>query len=257
MKITIEKEKFRSMLERSLVAGGSKPLLENVVAEFHNGGILFRDKSKDVVQIWHYYKDSYFESLEHNDGEMVPLTDNLLKNIKEAFEKDKTLTVETISKPQEKILISGQKETFQDNIVEANKPEWKIEIEPSKKYGYMAKFTKTVPKVMISIDVEEFKSIPHVDTFILQSANEKLILMTESTGLYKKDLTVSEVEKMEPIRVLVDYEFFFTLLKAFEGKFWLVLEDNYIILSQEGNGYHLLDILSPKIDKPIGKPSKS
>ncbi len=237
MKMKIEPNRFKRMLENVLLYHGGTELDANV-GVFTDKGVSFKDISLEVVTVIAMYGKKYFMEYEiAEDG--VAFSKSLLAQMRDSFKTDESITVFTEG---EKIHLAGKKERYEESLTIIEQVELPWEVVNDATLGVVPK--KLNPEIQVLIDPGVLRNLPKTGDYLFRSDGEKLELIIEDeVGKYTKEITLSKKEKLEEFEVRFESSYFNKVLSQFTGEVWLSMNEVAAVFSQKTKDFMLTYIV--------------
>lgn len=231
MKIKIEPNLLSQMLKQILMYESS-PLLDQVVVEVKENGLIAKDISLGAVGLYNLYTPKFFLEFEGKD-ETILVTPTLVKAL--GWFKDEKITLET---DEEKIKLIGSKDFYKEDLKEAEPVEIPFKL-ASNEVGILPE--KFVPNIQLLVDADELK-LPPSDIYKIVY-DGKLKITAKNEGEYTKTIPIKKENKTENLEIFIDGNFFRHVIANISGEVWLNANENSVIITQKGKNKSLTYML--------------
>ena len=228
MKIRIEPNLLSQMLKQILMYESS-PLLDQVVVEAHENGLVAKDISLGAIGLYNIYTKKFFLEYEGND-ELVVITPSMVKAL--GWFKDEQITLETGG---DKIVLIGSSDIYQEDLREANEVVIPFELSDTEAGLIPAKHSK---KLQLLVDANELK-LPSSEEYKIKYDGKLKIFVKTDAGEYTKTIPVKKEISTENLEILIDGKFFKHITANLDGEVWLTADENSFLITQKGKNKSL------------------
>jgi len=233
MRVKIEPNRFRGMLENVLLHHGGTELDANV-GVFTDKGVSFKDISLEVVSIVAIYDKKYFMECD-TEEENVAFSKSLLQQMTNSFKNDEGIAVFTEG---EKIHLEGKKERYEESLTVIEQEELPWDIVNDVKLGAVPKNLNA--EIQVLIDPGLIKNLPKAGDYLFRSDGDILELIIEDEiGKYTKEITPSKKGILEEFEVTFESSYFDKVLSQFTGEVWLSMNEAAAVFSQKTKDFML------------------
>lgn len=236
MKVSIDPNHFRRMLENVLIHRGDVELDTNVGA-FTPTQVEFKDISLEVMSIIAVYDRSFFVEYDASD-EQVPFSKSLLDQMKRGFGAGKFMSVYT---EDEKIHLEGETEHYEESLIEIAAVDFPIEFIEDALLGLIPKSLNAI--VQLSAESEVLANLPKSEEYLFRCDGEKLEVVVEDVGRYTKKFTPIIEKSMGELEVKFNAAYYTKVSSQFSGEVWLSLNEDAAVFSQKKDDHMLTYML--------------
>ncbi|MHA1215657.1 MAG: hypothetical protein ACTSPG_10180 [Candidatus Hodarchaeales archaeon] len=220
MKISVEPERLAKLFKNATISG----MLDGVNLEFTEKGLKFRDISLRTTTVIGVFNKNFFVSFEA-EKEVIPLTKSLVDALSYGF-KDKKITMRTEGND---VILEGSHDKYKEPLRNPEIIEFPVKTVVNE-YGIVPE--KIVPNVIVQVDVKNLK-LPDAKKFKFVSDGKTLKAIITDVGTYSRDILIEKTVKMEEVTAIFQKEFFDNVITNFNGKVWLQLNKDYVVVSQK------------------------
>lgn len=236
MKISVDPNRFRRMLENILIHRGDVELDTNV-GIFTPTRVEFRDVSLEVMSIAANYDQGFFTEYDASD-EQVPFSKSILDQMKRGFGGGKSMSVYT---EDEKIHLKGETEHYEESLIEIAPVDFSIQFREDETLGLVPESLNAI--VQIEIDVETLSNLPKAEEYLFKCDRETLEVIVEDVGRYTKKLIPLNEISIEELAVKFNSTYYLKVANQFDGKVWLSLNEDAAVFSQKKDDHMLTYML--------------
>ena len=226
MKVSIDPNHFRRMLENVLIHRGDVELDTNVGA-FTPTQVEFKDVSLEVISIVAVYDRIFFVEYDASD-EQVPFSKSLLDQMKRGFGAGKMMTVYT---ENGEIHLEGETEHYEEPFTETVPGDFPIEFVEDDMLGLVPKSLNAM--VQIEADAETLANLPKAEEYLFRCDGEKFEVIVEDVGKYTKKIVPNIENSMDEVEVKFNAAYYAKVANQFSGEVWLSLNEDAAVFSQK------------------------
>jgi hypothetical protein len=243
MKITIEPKKFLKLLRFGLI-GSRSPLQSQVMVEFNDEGVLIRGFAKDGYIAFHgSFTSKWFIGCKAEDDGLVFKT-ALLKVVEERFNNEKSIEIST---DKEMLWIRSSKKEYCEPLIRQSPKDFPINMVETEQ-GILPENCHPILQIHLEKDeLDHNNKSQYTSTDVLWqifSLKKKEVVMTtlyDSNRAFMKTLEIinNEENKIGDIDVAFQEGILQPCLESFDGRLWLLMDDDVAILSEKEDDYSL------------------
>lgn len=238
MKIKIEPNKFRKLIEAGMVIKG-RPLIDPLILRCNKGGVQVLDFFSNILAVNMSFTDGYFSTFE-SDEEVVNIPFIVLERLSWGF-KDEVVDVFT---KDDKIFLKGTQDsydTIMDDLVPKTAPVSFKETEHGLIPEESDKFKGI--KSALKIKADNLK-LPPGKAYWFEFKNKNLDVRIPDGGNFVRRIN-GDVIGDKDIRLPVNGDYYNAIVNNLEGEILLVLDEDTIVFAEKGESYMKTYLLSP------------
>ena len=231
MKLTVEPERFRTLLRACLVHKSS-PILDKVTATFKPNGVEVNDLSIETLAVKAVFTKGYFTSYECEKDEVIALSNEILDKLSWGFNDDKI----TIYTEGNEIKIEGKTDKF-SYVLDETKVSDFIPIQLTD-YGIIPEKHKRTVQILVNVDN---LLLPNTDRYAFESDTKDLKVGIRELGkwVWNRKITPAKVEKLEKLTARFNAEHFQHIVANLSGEVWFLLDEGSAVFATKTKDFAL------------------